>query len=192
ERLTVNYRTPKQIMSLAGDVLAAIDPEVEPPRSVRDGMPPWCRQVGVGELAGVLPDLVAAELAAVAEPAEDGSEDLAGAGRAAVVVPSARLAEVTAALDSFAPGSAAGGTASVLDSRVAVLTVQQTKGLEFDAVIVVDPGGMLAECARGAGDLYVALTRATRRLGVVAVGPLPGVLARLPLLAAPSAVSSAE
>ncbi|MGH3491162.1 MAG: HelD family protein, partial [Actinopolymorphaceae bacterium] len=42
ERLTVNYRTPKQIMSLAGDVLAAIDPEVEPPRSVRDGMPPWC------------------------------------------------------------------------------------------------------------------------------------------------------
>ncbi|MEQ4205659.1 UvrD-helicase domain-containing protein [Actinopolymorpha sp. B9G3] len=181
ERLTVNYRTPKQIMALAGDVLAAIDAGLQPPRSVRNGLPPWSRQVDAGELAGVLPDLVAAELRAVTDPAaHDDGEDLAGAGRVAVVVPSARLADVTAALGPLAPGTAAGGTASVLDSRVAVLTVAQAKGLEFDAVIVVDPAGVLAESARGAGDLYVAVTRATRRLGVVSVGPLPGVLARLP------------
>jgi superfamily I DNA/RNA helicase len=56
-----------------------------------------------------------------------------------------------------------------LDENLAVLTVKQSKGLEFDTVVVVDPAGILAE-----SDLYVALTRATRRL--VLVGDLPDAL----------------
>jgi DNA helicase IV len=67
----------------------------------------------------------------------------------------------------------------VLSAPVAVLTVAEAKGLEFDSVLVVDPAGMLDESPRGASDLYVALTRATQRLGVVHTGELPPVLARL-------------
>jgi DNA helicase IV len=55
----------------------------------------------------------------------------------------------------------------------------QTKGLEFDAVLVVEPDRVLAEGPRGAADLYVALTRATQRLGVVHTNPLPAVLSGL-------------
>jgi DNA helicase IV len=60
-----------------------------------------------------------------------------------------------------------------------LLTVAQAKGLEFDSVIVVDPQGILDASPRGANDLYVALTRATQRLGVVHTGRLPAVLGRL-------------
>ena len=42
--LTVNYRTPAEIMAVAADVLAEIDPALRPPRSVREsGVPPWDR-----------------------------------------------------------------------------------------------------------------------------------------------------
>jgi hypothetical protein len=51
-----------------------------------------------------------------------------------------------------------------------------TKGLEYDAVLVVSPERILADDPRGAADLYVALTRATQRLGVLHTGPLPAAL----------------
>ena len=51
-----------------------------------------------------------------------------------------------------------------------VLPPEGAKGLEFDSVLVVDPAGIVAEGVRGHNDLYVALTRATQRLGVVHPG----------------------
>jgi DNA helicase IV len=57
--------------------------------------------------------------------------------------------------------------------------VDQSKGLEFDSVIVADPGAILRESPRGFSDLYVAVTRATKRLGVIADGSLPEVLHRM-------------
>ncbi len=60
-----------------------------------------------------------------------------------------------------------------------VLTVREAKGLEFDSVLVADPAMILGESSRGLGDLYVALTRATQRAGVVHLGEIPPVLARL-------------
>ena len=60
-----------------------------------------------------------------------------------------------------------------------VLTVRQAKGLEFDSVLVVEPAAILAESPRGGNDLYVALTRATQRLGVLHAEPLPAALHRL-------------
>ena len=59
-----------------------------------------------------------------------------------------------------------------------------TKGLEFDAVLVVEPEAILADGPRGAAELYVALTRATQRLGVLHRGPLPPALAGLAEVAA--------
>ena len=55
----------------------------------------------------------------------------------------------------------------------------QIKGLEFDAVLVVEPERILADGPRGAAELYVALTRATQRLGVLHRAPLPPALAGL-------------
>jgi ATP-dependent exoDNAse (exonuclease V) beta subunit len=46
-------------------------------------------------------------------------------------------------------------------------------------VLIVEPAELVSESARGLNDLYVALTRATQRLGVIHAGPLPAVLKRL-------------
>jgi superfamily I DNA/RNA helicase len=67
----------------------------------------------------------------------------------------------------------------VLDSPVALLTVGQSKGLEFDRVVLVDPAGILAQSPAGGHDLYVAITRATHRLTVIHDGDLPSCLHRL-------------
>ncbi|MEU8386137.1 ATP-binding domain-containing protein, partial [Streptosporangium sp. NPDC048865] len=67
-----------------------------------------------------------------------------------------------------------------LERRVVVLDVRRSKGLEFDTVLVADPARIVAESPRGANDLYVALTRPTRRLGVLHPGEPPALFARLP------------
>ncbi|MEV7095739.1 AAA family ATPase [Amycolatopsis sp. NPDC051045] len=144
EELTVNYRTPSEIMAVAGRVLAEVDPSLSVPSSVREtGIPPW--SVRPADLAAELPALAAAELSAV-----DG-------GTVAVLVPAGRLAAVSALLGSY-------------DERLSVLTVERSKGLEFDSVVLLAPDEVVAGSPRGLNDLYVALTRATRRLGVVATG----------------------
>ena len=76
-------------------------------------------------------------------------------------------------------GEPTGDRPEVLDSPVALLTVGQAKGLEFDRVVLVDPAGILAQSPAGGHDLYVALTRATHRLTVVYDGHLPAPLHRL-------------
>ncbi|KDN81371.1 hypothetical protein KCH_68720 [Kitasatospora cheerisanensis KCTC 2395] len=58
-------------------------------------------------------------------------------------------------------------------AHLGALSAAQCKGLEFDAVVVADPAAILAQSPRGGHDLYVALTRATRRLTVAHHGPLP-------------------
>jgi DNA helicase IV len=167
ERLTINYRTPAEIADVAGDVLAAIDPELQPPRPVREtGVQPWSKQAAAGELAAVLAELTGAEAGRI------------GPGRLAVIVPESRLAELTAAVAEAVP-DAISAEAPDLDRPVVVLSVTQAKGLEFDAVLVADPRRILADSPRGLNDLYVAITRATQRLGVVHEGELPKVLSRL-------------
>ncbi|NUW41805.1 AAA family ATPase [Nonomuraea rhodomycinica] len=168
ERLTVNYRTPVELMEVAARVLAAIDPALEPPASVREtGARPWAAPLAE------LPELVKAEAAE--------------GGKVAVVAPDALLAGIGAAVSRavdgavvVAPGSGRSGGAAALDAPVAVMGVAEAKGLEFDSVIVAEPGRVVAQSPRGLNDLYVALTRATRRLGVVHEEPLPEPLADLP------------
>ncbi len=159
--LTVNYRTPAEIMAVAGDVLAAIDPSLEPPVSVRaTGVEPWIRSVPAEEFTDALIAAVKAEREAI------------GDGRLAVIVPTPRFAEFAAAL----PDVANGLDRSVLDAEVAVLDVPRAKGLEFDAVLIADPAGIVVESGRGLSDLYVAVSRATKRLGILSPGSLPEVL----------------
>ncbi|GAA4414696.1 AAA family ATPase [Actinokineospora soli] len=153
--LTVNYRTPAEIMTVANAVLARLDAPVEPPRSVREtGEPPWSAQTD---------DLPAA---AAAHAAEDRP------GTLAVLVPESLAADIGTAVLTAVPDAAVGERPD-LESRVAVLTVRQAKGLEFDAVLLVEPTAIVAESPRGLNDLYVALTRATQHLGVLHTGGLP-------------------
>ena len=77
------------------------------------------------------------------------------------------------------PGVASGSDPALLDASTAILGVDQSKGLEFDSVLIADPATILRDSPRGWSDLYVAVTRATKRLGVIADGSLPDVLAGL-------------
>jgi DNA helicase IV len=72
-----------------------------------------------------------------------------------------------------------GDRPEVLDAPVALLTVGQAKGLEFDRVVLADPAGIESQSPAGGHDLYVAITRATHRLTVVHDGDLPAALGRL-------------
>ncbi|HSP37276.1 MAG TPA: ATP-binding domain-containing protein, partial [Frankiaceae bacterium] len=167
EELRVNYRTPAEIMDVAADVLRAVDPALSPPTSVREGdTPPRAVRVGAGRLAEALPGLVHAEADAV------------GDGTVAVLLPPARYEELLPALADALP-DLVGTQGDQLSRRVAVLPVREAKGLEFDAVVVVDPAAVLTGSHRGANDLYVAVTRATKRLTVVTDDVLPDVLWRL-------------
>nr|WP_233604344.1 AAA family ATPase [Micromonospora sp. HM5-17] len=158
EELTVSYRTPAEIMAVAAEVLAEIDPALTPPRAVRaTGVPPWDVRVDRSDLADRLAAAIRDESAAV------------GDGRLGVIVPAGLVDELTPVVRAAEPGVSLGDDPE-LRSRVVMLTVAQVKGLEFDSVLVVDPERIVAESPRGRNDLYVALTRATQRLGVLRVG----------------------
>ncbi|WP_268207739.1 HelD family protein [Streptomyces shenzhenensis] len=149
-RLGVNYRTPSEIMDLAAAVVRAEHPDFDPPSSVRStGVRPWVRATD---------DLPGAVRKAVAEltPAE---------GRLAVIAPRDLHRALAARLDGVTAGAEPDLTRTVV-----LLDPRQAKGLEFDSVLVVEPGRY------GTSDLYVALTRATQRLGVLHTGDLPAGL----------------
>jgi DNA helicase IV len=165
--LSVNYRTPTEIMTVAADVLAAFEPTATPPASARStGVVPWSRSATADQFDRAVLDAVTAEQAFI------------GDGRLAVLVPQSRYAALTAELSAALPGIAYGSDPALLDASTAILPVHQSKGLEFDSVLIADPAAILAESPRGGSDLYVAVTRATRRLGVIADGRLPDVLHR--------------
>jgi DNA helicase IV len=162
--LTVNYRTPAEVMTVAADVLAAVDPSLQPPRSVRTaGEGPWAARVQSATLATELIAAVRREAAAAAQ------------GRVGVLVPAGLEESLGQRLTAAIPEAAVGEQPDLLN-HIVLMTVRQAKGLEFDSVIVVEPDEIIAESPRGLSDLYVAVTRATRRLGVLHTADLPKVL----------------
>ncbi len=159
--LTVNYRTPAEIMAVADRVLAAAAAAVDPVRSVRT--------------TGREPRFVAAEpealVAAVADAARHSSRE---PGTVAVIAPADLHPSLVAAL---ADVGAVAGSSEALDAPVAVLAPLDAKGLEFDHVVVVEPARLVTADSLGLRLLYVTLTRATRTLTVVHAEPLPEALA---------------
>jgi DNA helicase IV len=162
--LTINYRTPAEIMQVTEGVLQAIDPALTAPSAVRSsGVRPWSLRIPEDDPGPALRTAVEKEIAAL------------GNGRMAIIHASSwpehlinELAELDGVIHTDDP--------SALDSPVVLMTAAQTKGLEFDAVLVVEPAEILAAHVRGVNDLYVALTRATKTLGVIHSRELPEML----------------
>ena len=174
--LTVSYRTPAEVVALAARVLAVAAPDITPPRPVREsGFAPRIVATSRFGLGEALAELAREEVAEVAP------------GRVAVLGPAMMLPELTrwldeAGLDPIDPRDPSGDG---LAAGLVVLPADETNGLEFDSVIVVEPSliaavgddlageGPPVPTTRGLRTLYVAFTRPTRRLTVLHAEPLP-------------------
>lgn len=161
EELTVNYRTPTQIAEAAVRMANAAGQVVSSPKAVRDGE--WEPIVD-----HVAPGALVAQVVAVMD---EESTAVAG-GLVAVIAPPAMVAEIAAAL-RVVYGLRVGHGAGSVEQNIVVLDPHEAKGLEFDGVIIVEPAELLAGAGGRVGDLYVAMTRPTQRLRLIASQPLP-------------------
>lgn len=154
--LSISYRTPRALTRIAQAVMAQHGtPVLYPMEAVRDV--PDCYQVSHTH-KDTLKECVSQVVSTMEERLD--REEGEGKGRICVIVPDAQ-AQLWHADESGA---------SALDQRVSYLTAAGSKGLEFDSVVVVEPGAILAQ---GSGDLFVALTRATHDLHAVTTTQLP-------------------
>ncbi|WP_207456405.1 HelD family protein [Herbiconiux sp. SYSU D00978] len=154
EELTVNYRTPQQITELAERVARERGLPITPSRAVRASEWDVFRTESAGRPVPAAVEAVAADRA------------LGRPGSLAVIAPSALVEPLAAALESQHGGDVALGRRT-LAAPITVLTPQESKGLEFDAVVLVDPDAIAADGPRGPSALYVAMTRPTQRLHLV-------------------------
>ncbi|WP_141918833.1 HelD family protein [Klugiella xanthotipulae] len=153
EDLTVNYRTPAEVMAAAAGVLRVIDPNERPSAAIRStGRAPVFTRVPVDAL---VPRAVAEASRFVADTGEGTVAIIAGIG-----MPAPALTSLRESLP--------------VHERVWLGTPRDAKGLEFDRVLLVEPGvaGRVLT-APEYRDLYVALSRATQDLVVLFSGELP-------------------
>ncbi|MGW2056956.1 HelD family protein [Streptomyces sp. NPDC001840] len=175
--LTTGFRVPGAVLALANRLLAALDVDVPPARSLRRDGELTIRQVrglaGPDELAAGVVEAVRAALTREGSvgviAADTGTDLLRTALRAA------GIATATADEIAVAAGGVTGGTGGT-GGTVTVLAATEAKGLEYDHVVLAEPAAIVEAEAKGAHRLYVALTRAVSRLDIVHSLPLPGVL----------------
>ena len=164
DELTVGYRVPGPILDYANRLLPEAAPGVVASTSVRlTGAAPEVIEVDGDEVAGRAADEVAALLQV------DSS--------IGVVVPDRLRPAVGAALSAAGITWVDGARTLTLGEHVTLLPPQATKGLEFDAVVVVEPSLIASEEGAGLRLLYVVLTRAVQHLSIVHSIALPAALA---------------
>ncbi len=144
--MDTNYRNAREIFDVAAAMIREHVPDADIPNAVREtGHYPRTLTPSIEQV----PDAVAAALAEVLEQVE---------GAVALITPQrwARVAH-----------DAVGGVSDVDRARVVVVDPLGSKGLEYDATIVLDPDEIVAESPGGARVLYVVLTRAAHRMTVL-------------------------
>jgi DNA helicase IV len=156
--LSTNYRNSSEIYGYAAAYAERVGLDADLPAAVRStGVPP--REVPAGNDVAAA---VRAELSTIAGQVR---------GTVGIVVPFARQAEVAEWLASWPEFAADAPHATVPaaagDDRIVVLTGIDTKGLEFDGIVVLDPEAIEAESPTGRATLYVVLTRATQLLTLI-------------------------
>ncbi|AWB93848.1 HelD family protein [Aeromicrobium chenweiae] len=145
-RLSTNYRNSAEIYELAAKVAAVAVPDPDLADAVRrTGESPQQHVVAESELVSTV---------------RRSAEEILGRvdGTVAIVTPRARLSPLTEQLSDFLAEHA---------DRLRLLDGLDTKGLEFDGVVVVEPDGITDESSAGWRTLYVVLTRATQLLTTV-------------------------
>jgi DNA helicase IV len=162
DELTIGYRLPGAILDFANRLLPEAAPGVAAAASVREtGDRPDIRRFDPGELVG--------------ESARHAVLLARNFATTAVIAPASRVDEVRAAV-ADAGGDVGGPDDDALEHRITVLPAVLAKGLEFDAVLVVEPAAVVAESAHGVRLLFVALTRAVQHLAIAHATGLPEVL----------------
>jgi DNA helicase IV len=158
--LSVGYRIPGQIMELANKVMAAATPMLRAPQSVR-----------VGDAAPVVVRTDGSLGAAVADEVRSITGSLPNASLG-VIAPDSMIDELSEHLTAAGVNHGT-ATRTGLDEGVTLVPVSVVKGLELDAVVVVEPARIVADHEHGMRSLYVALTRPTQRLSIVHADDLP-------------------
>ena len=161
EELTVNYRTPAQIAEAAVRMANAAGLVVSAPKAVREGRwAPFIDSVPEGGLVDRLMETLPEDL-----------EALEG-GLLAIIAEEHHLDAVRRAIGAVY-GRRLGTGAGGLEQDIVVTSPREAKGLEFDGVVILEPEELLTAAAGKVGDLYVAMTRPTQRLRLIAAGPIP-------------------
>ena len=145
--LRTNYRNSAEIFDLAAKVVAGHAQADELPKAVRT--------------TGIEPEVRPVDQAALATATQSAAKELLGAveGTVGVITAMDRVEEV------------GGWLAGQTDERLKVVGSLDSKGLEYDAVVLVEPMDLVTESSTGRRVLYVALTRATQQLIVLASNP---------------------
>jgi hypothetical protein len=160
--LTIGYRVPEPILSVANRLLPMTGVDATESRSVRrDGDPPGTRLVDGSAL--------------LTEVAEAVAEVKHRHRLTGVVAPSELHADLGVAL-ATAGFVMVDHVHELARNEVPVFSAETVKGLEFDGVVVVEPHVILGDSKRGARLMYVAMTRAVQELMFVSTEPLPDVL----------------
>jgi len=163
--LSTNYRNSAEIYDYAAAYADRVGLDVDLPTAVR--------RTGVAPVEIVAEDQRGLESAVRDEVARIASTV---AGTVGIVVPVARRSEVNSWLASWpefaadapsARDSVDSSKAPSGEDRIVVLTGLDTKGLEFDGIVVVRPQEIEDESVTGRSTLYVVLTRATQLLSTV-------------------------
>ncbi len=168
DELTISYRTPASLLDRAQDAMDDAGFPVRPVRAVRD-LPDAYEVTATDDVAATLPGVVASESRRL--DAEYGEN----AGTIAVIVPREQHSALASAIEQAAELRqwSIDPEGSDIDSRIHVLEARTSKGLEYDAVVLVEPREIFNN---GPGDVYVAMTRATKRMHVVTSTELPDAL----------------
>ena len=161
EELPTGYRVPAQILAFANRLLPVAAPGVRPSTSVRATN----EDPRIVHAADELGRRTAHEVIVLATRYSSIGV-IAPDQLASGLLADLRAGGIPAATTVHAPG----------DSSVTVLTPWESKGLEFDAVVVVEPAAVFGAGPAGPRLLYVALTRAVQHLTVVHREPLPAPL----------------
>lgn len=155
-KLTTNYRSPAEVMELAGQVIKAAYPAADLPTPVREtGVQPKLLNTTEDQL----PQLLQQVLVDLGTQVD---------GSVAIITTTSAHDEINALVTDL-------DLPELLRERTTVITDLQAKGLEFDAVVVLSPDDIVAQAPGGVRVLYVALTRPTQRLVTIDLSsPTPG------------------
>jgi len=167
-RLTVldrGFRVPAQIIEYAARLLPHIAPGLARPTSVRQSA--GALQV-TATTVETLPDAVTREC----------RQRLTDEGSVGLIAADSDIAALHQRLHIDGLETALlGRHEDALElTRLVCVPASLAKGLEFDTVIVAEPGRIVAAEPRGLHRLYVVLTRAVSALHIVHAEPLPAAL----------------